>query len=47
VTFLEQPAVLNKGTNEEQAKMYLNDPSYNVIEIKAYRDVVGTLGLHD
>jgi uncharacterized protein len=47
VTFLEQPAVLNKGTSEEQAKMYLNDPSYNVIEIKAYRDVVGTLGLHD
>lgn len=46
VSFLEQPAVLHKGTNEEQAKMYINDPSHNIIEIKAYRNVAGTLGLH-
>lgn len=47
VHFLEQPAVLHKGTGDEQAKMYLNDPSHNVIEIKAYKNVAGTLGLHE
>jgi uncharacterized protein len=47
VSFLEQPSVLLQGTSEEQAKMYLNDPSHNVIEIKAYRDVAATLGLQD
>lgn len=47
VTFLEQPAVLHEGSNEEQAKMYLNDPSHNVIEIKAYKNVADTLGIHD
>lgn len=45
--FLEQPTVLHKNTSEEQAKMYLTDPSHNVIEIKAYKNVAGTLGLHD
>lgn len=43
--FLEGPTVLLKGTREEQAKMYLSDPSHNVIEIKAYRNVAATLGL--
>lgn len=47
VSFLEQPVVLHKGTSEEQAKMYLNDPSCNVIEIKAYRNVLATLRLQD
>lgn len=45
VSFLERPAVLLAGTDKEQAKMYLNDPSYNVIEIKTYRNVSATLGL--
>jgi extradiol dioxygenase family protein len=43
VSFLEAPAVLLAGTPEEQAKLYLEDPSHNVIEIKAYRDLDATL----
>lgn len=43
--FLSEPTVLLKGSPQEQAKFYLADPSNNVIEVKAYRDVVGTLGL--
>src|SRR6476659_5232379 len=39
VAFLEEPANLLAGTPEEQAKLYLEDPSHNVIEIKAYRDL--------
>jgi extradiol dioxygenase family protein len=31
--------------SEEQAKLYLADPSYNVIEIRAYRDLRSTVGL--
>jgi extradiol dioxygenase family protein len=42
---LEEPVVLLQGTAEEQGKFYLNDPSNNLIEVKAYRDVKGTLGL--
>ena len=38
VAFLRPPQVLREGQPQEQAKMYLQDPSYNVIEIKAYRD---------
>ena len=45
VAFLEEPAVLMEGTQEEQAKFYLHDPSHNVIEVKAYRNVHRTLGL--
>jgi hypothetical protein len=43
--FLAEPQVLEAGTREEQAKFYLRDPSHNVIEVKAYRDVEATLGL--
>lgn len=43
--FLSEPEVLRSGTAEEQAKFYLADPSHNVIEVKAYRDVSGTLRL--
>ncbi len=43
-TFLSEPAILNAGTADEQAKMYLSDPSHNVIEIKAYRNLRETLG---
>jgi extradiol dioxygenase family protein len=43
--FLGEPEVLLVRTAQEQAKFYLNDPSHNVIEIKTYRDPVGTLML--
>jgi uncharacterized protein len=44
-SFLSEPAVLLEGTDQEQAKFYLEDPSHNIIEIKAYRDVGATLKL--
>ncbi len=43
VTFLKEPEILLAGTPEEQAKLYLEDPSNNVIEIKAYRNLSLTL----
>jgi extradiol dioxygenase family protein len=43
VAFYRQPEVLLEGTPEEQAKFYLEDPSNNVIEIKAYRNFSATL----
>ena len=43
--FLAEPQVLLAGTPEEQAKFYLRDPSDNVIEVKAYRDIGRTLGI--
>jgi len=43
--FVVEPQVLLAGTPDEQAKFYLRDPSDNVIEVKAYRDVARTLGL--
>src|SRR5687768_17643284 len=33
-----------EGTAQEQRKLYLSDPSGNVIELKAYRNVEQTLG---
>ena len=42
--FLEEPSVTLEGTPQEQAKMYLADPSHNVIEIKAYRNLSAALG---
>jgi extradiol dioxygenase family protein len=33
------------GTDQEHGKLYLSDPSGNVIELKAYRNVEQTLGL--
>lgn len=38
VKFYLEPALKNAGTDSEQAKMFLQDPSNNIIEIKAYRD---------
>lgn len=43
--FLGEPKVLMRESPQEQAKFYLADPGNNVIEVKAYRDVGGTLGL--
>lgn len=45
--FLKDPHVLHAGGPEEQAKLYLADPSNNIIEIKAYRDFAGVLGSDD
>jgi extradiol dioxygenase family protein len=45
VSFLSDPEVLLSGTSEEQAKFYLHDPSYNIIEVKAYRNLVDTVGV--
>jgi extradiol dioxygenase family protein len=41
---LTPPAVKGTGTPQEQGKIYLADPSHNVIEIKAYRDLAATIG---
>lgn len=41
--FLRDPEVLLADTSQEQAKFYLEDPSNNVIEIKAYRNFSTTL----
>ncbi len=43
VDFLKQPTVSLEGTPQEQAKLHLEDPSHNVIEIKAYRCVDAAL----
>jgi len=42
--FLRPPTVTGVGTEHEQGKMLLCDPSNNVIEIKAYRNVAAVLG---
>jgi len=47
IEFLEPPAVLRESTPEEQAKLFVQDPSYNVIELKAYRNVAQVLGIDD
>jgi len=47
VEFVEPPKVLNVGAEDEQAKFYLQDPSHNVIELKAYRNIRSTLRLDD
>jgi len=44
-SFLAEPQVLRVGSSEEHAKFFLADPSHNIIEIKAYRDVQAALGL--
>ena len=41
---LAPPAVSNRGTPQELGKIYLSDPSHNVVEIKAYRDLAATIG---
>jgi extradiol dioxygenase family protein len=46
IRFYQQPVVINEGRADEQIKMFLRDPSFNVIEIKAYRDFDATLNQH-
>ena len=45
VVFLSEPQIYLSGTRDEQAKFYLADPSNNVIEVKAYRNVQQALRL--
>jgi hypothetical protein len=42
--FLAEPEMHYIGTPSEEAKLYLEDPGHNVIEIKAYRDPQRTIG---
>jgi extradiol dioxygenase family protein len=43
VRFASEPAITLAGTPEEQAKLYLCDPSGNLVEIKAYRNPAAAL----
>jgi len=45
VGLLGSPTIEMAGTDDEHGKLYLADPSGNVIELKAYRNVERTLGL--
>ena len=36
--YLQPPEIKFQSTPQEQAKFYLQDPSYNVIEVKAYKN---------
>ncbi|MBN4004899.1 MAG: VOC family protein [Nostoc sp. LPT] len=47
VQFKVKPNVYGVGTNAEQAKMLLSDPSGNVIEVKAYRNPSVALEMED
>ena len=42
--FVELPRVDHEGTEREQAKAMIADPSGNLIELKAYRDPRAVLG---
>jgi extradiol dioxygenase family protein len=43
--FVEPPTITYQGTEREQAKAMLSDPSGNLIEIKAYRNPSAVLGI--
>jgi len=45
VGVLEKSTIEMAGTDDEHAKLYLHDPSGNMIELKAYRNVQRALGL--
>ena len=45
VGLLGRSSIELAGTMDEHGKLYLSDPSANVIELKAYRNVERTLGL--
>ena len=42
--FVEMPCISHVGTEREQAKAMVADPSGNLIEIKAYRHTAAVLG---
>ncbi len=41
--FVEEPAISHRGSEREQAKAMIRDPSGNLIEIKAYRHPTAVL----
>jgi len=43
-SFVEQPCISHQGTDREQAKAMIADPSGNLIELKAYRRPETVLG---
>ena len=43
VRFKGQPTITGAGTELEQAKLHLTDPSGNVVEVKAYRNPAAAL----
>jgi len=43
-SFVMQPTIAHAGTENEQGKFLLCDPSDNLIEIKAYRDASAAIG---
>jgi uncharacterized protein len=45
VTFVKQPTLSYVGTDREQGKAMVADPSGNLIEVKAYRNPQAVLGL--
>jgi extradiol dioxygenase family protein len=45
IGILESRAIKLTGTDDEHGKVYMHDPSGNVIELKAYRNVQRTLGI--
>lgn len=47
IGFRMAPTVAHRGTDIEQAKLMINDPSGNVIELKSYRNPVAALGMED
>lgn len=44
-TFLRSPEISEGGTEREYGKFLLNDPSDNIIELKAYRNIMAVLGM--
>jgi uncharacterized protein len=45
IGFVDEPSIRYAGTPEETAKVHLEDPSGNLIEIKAYRNFKATFGI--
>jgi extradiol dioxygenase family protein len=45
VEFVSEPTILLRDSPDEQAKFFLADPSNNLIEVKAYKNIASTLGL--
>ena len=44
---LSEPEISKESTQEKQAKIYLQDPSNSILEIKAYKHVSEVFGLPD
>jgi uncharacterized protein len=47
IAFRMRPTVSHQGTEIEQAKLMIEDPSGNLIELKCYRNPAAALGMED